>query len=93
LRPTNWLTTTVTHTFLHGNGPGVYGAAINIHPAFINFYIGIDYIDTNYVNAGEISGLNIYLPRNAKSLNLYTGLAFNFGRPKHLKESKASRWL
>ena len=93
LRPTNWITTTVTHTFIGGEGPGVYGAAINFHPAFINFYLGIDYIDTNYVSAGQVSGLNLYLPRNAKSLNLYAGMAINFGRPKHLKESKGSRLL
>ncbi len=93
LRPTNWMTTTVTHTFIGGEGPGVYGAAINFHPAFINFYLGIDYIDTNYVSAGQVSGLNLYLPRNAKSLNLYAGMAINFGRPKHLKESKGSRLL
>lgn len=88
LRPTNWVTASVTRTFINGSGPGVYGAAINIHPAIINFYIGVDYIDSNYVKAGSF-----YLPRNAKSLNIYTGLAFNFGRPKHLKESKGSRWL
>lgn len=93
LRPTSWMTTTVTNTFIGGEGLGVYGAAINFHPAFINFYLGIDYIDTNYVSAGQVSGLNLYLPRNAKSLNLYAGMAINFGRPKHLKESKGSRLL
>jgi hypothetical protein len=27
----------------------------------------------------------IYIPRYAKSLNVYFGFAFNFGRPKHLR--------
>lgn len=92
LRPTNWMSATVTHTFIHGEGPGVYGAAINFHPAFINFYLGIDYIDSNYIHAGQISGIDLYLPRNAKSLNLYAGMAINFGRPKHLKEANKARW-
>lgn len=92
LRPTNWLSATVSHTLLNGNGPGVFGAAINFHPAMINFYLGVDFIDSNYVSAGQISGLNLLIPRNAKSLNLYTGMAFNFGRPKHLKGEKEARW-
>ena len=92
LRPTNWMSASVTQTFIGGEGPGVYGAAINFHPAIINFYLGIDYIDTNYISAGQVSGLPIYLSRNAKSLNLYAGMAFNFGRPKHLKEANKARW-
>ena len=92
LRPTNWLSATVSQTFLNRNNAGVFGAAINFHPALINFYIGVDFIDSNYIALGEVSGLNLLLPRNAKSLNLYTGLAFNFGRPKHLKGDKEARW-
>ena len=92
LRPTNWMSASVTQTFIGGEGPGVYGAAINFHPAFINFYIGVDYIDTNYIPAGQVSGIDLFLPRNAKSLNVYTGLAVNFGRPKHLKEANKPRW-
>ena len=92
LRPTNWLSATVSQTFLNRNNAGVFGAAINFHPALINFYIGVDFIDSNYIALGEVSGLNLLLPRNAKSLNLYTGLAFNFGRPKHLKGDRGARW-
>lgn len=92
LRPTNWLSATVSQTFLNRNNAGVFGAAINFHPALINFYIGVDFIDSNYVSLGQVSGLDLLIPRNAKSLNLYTGLAFNFGRPKHLKGDKEARW-
>lgn len=93
LRPTSWLSATVSQTFLNRNNAGVFGAAINFHPAMINFYFGIDFIDSNYVKAAEISGLDLLIPRNAKSLNLYTGMAFNFGRPKHLKgDKKEARW-
>lgn len=88
LRPTNWLSATVSQTLHKGSAPSVFGAAINFHPAMINFYLGVDFIDSNYVSAGKVSGLDILIPRNANSLCLYTGMAFNFGRPKHLKPQK-----
>ena len=90
LRPTNWMSATVSHTLLNGNSAGVYGAAINFHPALINIYLGVDFIDSNYVALGSISGFDLLYPRNAQSLNLYMGVALNFGRPKHLK-NKARR--
>lgn len=93
LRPMNWLSATVSHTMLNGNGAGVFGAAINFHPALFNFYLGVDFIDTNYVNAMAGTDQFFPIPRNAKSLNVYAGLAFNFARPKHLRpEKKAPRW-
>lgn len=90
LRPTNWVSATVSHTLLNGNSAGVYGAAINFHPALLNIYLGVDFIDSNYVGIGNLSGIDIIIPRNAQSLNLYMGVALNFGRPKHLK-NKVSR--
>ena len=87
-RATNWLTATVSHTFLNGNQPGVLGAAINIHPAAINIFLGVDYIDTRYVKVTDVDALpsdSIYVPHYASSLNVYFGFGFNFGRPKHLK--------
>ena len=89
LRPTSWISATVSHTFLNGNRPGVFGAAINIHPAAFNLYVGVDYIDPRLVVGPEIEGREIYLPRYQKSLNVYAGLGFNFGRPKFLKEQAA----
>ncbi|MBO7186478.1 MAG: hypothetical protein J6V59_06230 [Alistipes sp.] len=87
-RATNWLTATVSHTFLGGNKPGIFGAAINIHPAAINIYLGVDFIDTHYVKVTDIDALpsgSIYIPHYASSLNAYFGFGFNFGRPKFLK--------
>lgn len=90
LRPLNWISATLSHTMLNHNNAGVFGAAINIHPALFNFYLGIDFIDTNWV---KFADNNLMLPRNAKSLNVYAGVAFNFARPKHLRpEKKAPRW-
>jgi hypothetical protein len=87
-RATNWLTATVSHTFLGGNKPGIFGAAINIHPAAINIYLGVDFIDTHYVKVTDVDALpsgSIYIPHYASSLNAYFGFGFNFGRPKFLK--------
>lgn len=94
LRPTNWISATLSHTLLNGNSAGVYGAAINFHPAMLNIYLGVDFIDSNYVKAYESAAFTMLLPRNAKSLNLYMGVGFNFGRPKHLKgdEENKPRW-
>ena len=89
IRPTNWLSATVSHTFLNGNRPGVFGAAINLHPAALNIYVGLDYIDPNLVVGPNFGGTDIYLPRYQKSLNVYAGVGFNFGRPKFLKEAAA----
>lgn len=101
LRPTSWISATVSHTVainkspFNGNNMGVYGAAINFHPALLNFYLGVDFIDSNYVRVGDVRGVELIAPRNAQSLNLYMGVAFNFGRPKHLKKANAEnepRW-
>lgn len=83
-RPTNWLSATVSHTMLNGNKFGVLGFALNIHPSVINIYVGADYVDMRMVKGPESLPINI--PRYAKSLNVYAGVGFNFGRPKHLRE-------
>jgi hypothetical protein len=48
----------------------------------------MDYIDTNLVCAGRniemLGGAELFVPRYAKSLNIYAGIGFNFARPKHL---------
>ena len=86
-RPTNWLSATVSHTFLNSNRLGVFGAAINIHSAGLNLFVGLDYIDTNLVVGPKAGGSNIYLPRYQKSFNVYAGLGFNFGRPQFIKDA------
>ncbi len=88
LRPTNWISATVSHTFLNKNRPGIFGLALNIHPRVINIFAGLDFIDTNWVVGPEIKGKSISLPRYAKSLNAYIGVGFNFGRPKFMKSDK-----
>ena len=87
IRPTNWITLTASHTFLNGNRPGIFGAAINFHPAAINLYVGMDYIDPNLVYATNLNGFDLYVPRYATSLNVYAGLAFNFGRAKYVRQA------
>lgn len=89
IRPTSWITATVSHTFLNKSRPGIFGAALNIHPTAINIFVGMDYIDPNLVVGPKVGGTNIPLPRYQKSVNLYAGVGFNFGRPKFLKQEAA----
>lgn len=90
IRPTNWMTLTASHTFLNNNRPGIFGAAINIHPRVINIFVGMDYIDTNLVGTGNIDllgGRELLVSRYAKSFNIYAGIGFNFARPKYLRQA------
>lgn len=86
-RPTNWLSATVSHTFLNKNRPGIFGFALNVHPCALNIYAGVDFIDTQMVGGLEYDGVQVALPRYMKSMNAYMGLGFNFGRPKFMKET------
>jgi hypothetical protein len=88
-RPTNWISATVSHTFLNSNRLGVFGAALNFHPAGINIYVGLDYFDPNLVVGPKAGKTQIYLPRYQKSFNVYAGVGFNFGRPRFIKEAAA----
>ena len=71
-RPLNWLSATLSHTFLSGTKIGVFGFALNVHCTGFNFYLGTDYIDTRYVKYKSIS-----VPRATTSLNAYFGIGFN----------------
>jgi hypothetical protein len=89
LRPMNWISATVSHTMLNGNDAGIFGAAINIHPSVLNIYVAADFIDPNFVLGPEIEALggkNLLISRYAKTINLYAGVGFNFGRPKFIRE-------
>lgn len=86
-RPLNWITATVSHTFLNRQKPGVFGAAINIHPKSINLFVGLDYIGTKWVMWDD----TIKIPYNMKSLNVYAGLGFNFGRPKYMRAEQIAK--
>lgn len=74
-RPLDWLSATLSHTFLTRTKIGVFGFALNIHCTGLNFFLGADYIDTRYVKYKSIS-----VPRVANSLNAYMGIGFNFGK-------------
>ena len=90
VRPTNWFSVTASHTFLNRNTPGIYGAAINIHPRAINLFLGFDYIsgttgnDLGTTLVGLATGEDAYTKAN--SFNFYMGIGFNFGRPDFLIE-------
>lgn len=82
-RPTSWISATVSHTFLGGVRPGVLGCALNIHPAGLNLFVGMDYLGLAQVKYNDIN-----IPRYQNSVNVYAGLGFNFGRPKALRKAK-----
>ena len=90
VRPTNWITLTASHTFLNGNTPGIFGAAVNIHPRAINIFIGMDYIsfDSTESNFSPYWTVMDSMPMSPKatSMNFYIGVGFNFGRPDFLLE-------
>lgn len=94
IRPTNWITLTASHTFLNGNKPGVFGAAVNIHPCGINIFAGMDYVATEYVGTGlypfQLMAIDaeLMMPRRAKSMNVYMGIGFNLARPKHVRRAE-----
>ena len=83
IRATNWLSATVSHTFLANNKVGVLGAAINIHPRALNIFVGADFVDTRYVTHGGIT-----MPRYMNSINVYAGVGFNFARPAFIKKAE-----
>ena len=93
-RPTDWLTFTLSHTMLNANRPGVFGAAINIHPRAINIFMGMDYIGARYKATGlypfqfMAMDTQMMMPRSAKSFNLYVGIGFNLARPKWVREAE-----
>ena len=90
VRPTNWMTFTASHTFFNGNTPGIYGAAVNIHPRAINIFFGMDYIsntkNTTNFEPTSMSEINQMLSPKATSYNFFVGVGFNFGRPDFLVE-------
>ena len=90
VRPTNWMTFTASHTFFNGNTPGIYGAAVNIHPRAVNIFFGMDYIssskNTTDFEPTTMSEIDSMLSPKATSYNFYIGVGFNFGRPDFLVE-------
>lgn len=75
-----WLTTTFSHTFLNRNRPGIFGFALNVHPAGVNLFLGADFIGTQFAKYDTIS-----VPQYMKSVNVYMGIGFNLGKAKYMK--------
>lgn len=73
-RPCNWFTGTLSHSLIQ-NRLGVFGLALNAHPSWINFFVGMDYIGMRYAKGAPV-------PINMKSVNFYMGLAVPLSRPK-----------
>ena len=87
-----WLSTSVSHTFLNGNRPGVLGWALNLHPPGVNVFLGADFIDTRYA----VYNQNILVPQYQSSANVYLGVGFNLGKAKYMpsmqgKSKRANR--
>lgn len=76
-RPSRWFTGTLSHTLVQ-NRLGVIGLALNVHPSWINLFLGADYIGFKY---GKYDNLKM-VPINMKSLNFYFGLAVPLSKPK-----------
>ena len=93
-----WLSTSVSHTFLNGNQPGVLGCALNLHPPGFYLFVGADFIDTRYAvyaaNNGDAKPIPI--PQYISSANVYVGMGFNLGKAKYMpsmqgKSKRANR--
>ena len=87
-KPLNWITATVSHTFLNKNQPGVFGFALNLHPTGFNLFLGADFIDLKYAKSTMGNGMNMLLPIRQRSFNLNMGLGFSLGRAKYSKAYK-----
>lgn len=74
-----WLSTSVSHTFLNGNQPGVLGWALNIHPTGFHLFLGADFIDTRFAVYNTIP-----VPKMMTSANVYVGVGFNLGKSKYM---------
>ena len=90
-----WLSTSVSHTFLNGNQPGVLGWALNLHPPGFNLFLGADFIDTRFA-VYTMEGLTLPVPQMMTSANVYIGVGFNLGKAKYMpsmqgKSKRANR--
>ncbi|MBR6655227.1 MAG: hypothetical protein IKL20_01305 [Alistipes sp.] len=79
----HWLSTSISHTFLNGNQPGVLGWALNFHPAGFNLFIGADFIDTRFA-VYNTANKSIPIPKMMTSANVYVGLGINLGKAKYM---------
>ena len=85
-RAGNCFTATVSHTFLNHNRLGIFGFALNVHPAGFNLFLGADYIDCSFAKYKSAA-----VPKFAKSMNFYFGMGFNLGKAKYMKSMQPKR--
>lgn len=76
-RPSHWFSASLSHTLVQ-NRLGVFGLALNVHPSWINLFLGMDYIGFKY---GKYENARA-IPINMKSVNFYFGLAVPLGKPQ-----------
>ena len=76
LRPTPWLSATISEGYHPGSNIGVLGASLNLHTSWINLFVGVDHIGTKF---GTAMGGKIPVPINQKSMNLTFGLSLPLG--------------
>jgi hypothetical protein len=76
LRPTPWLSATISEGYYPGSNIGVLGASLNLHTSLINLFVGIDHIGNKF---GTAMGGKIPVPINQKSMNLTFGLSLPLG--------------
>ena len=76
-RPSPWFTASLSHSLLQ-NRLGVFGFALNVHPSWINFFLGMDYIGLRYGKYSDIATI----PIGMKAINLHFGLSVPITKPK-----------
>ncbi len=82
-RPAGWFTASLSHTLIR-NRLGVIGFALNAHPKWINFFLGVDYLAFHYGSA-TLNSSKITFPVGQKSYNVYFGLAIPLSKAKYFK--------
>lgn len=70
IRPTSWFTANASYAFVAGQ----MGAAINLHPSWINLFVGADYIPFTVTPQ--------YLPLESSNINFYAGIAIPLSKRK-----------
>lgn len=81
-RPLSWLSVSLSNSLLHSS-LGVFGFGLNMHPSWINFFAGIDYIGLKFGTVNSDNGKGwILLPINQNSFMFNFGLAIPLGQSK-----------
>ncbi len=75
LTPTRWLTASASYSsFGKGNDTECFGVALNFHPAWINLFVGTDFMFREVTPQ--------YIPVNQHNANVYVGLSVPLSRQK-----------